>query len=101
MLKLPVILILVAFAGCVSKETVTISARDVTLTYDCRNFQPQAKTQDQTLAIMEKSVEVLNEALEKDDIALYRSLKIARQLKDVRRMEELIVQFECAKKQAK
>ncbi len=101
MLKLLVILLLLVFAGCASKETVTISARDIALTYDCHNFQPQAKNQDQTLPIMEKSVNVLNEAFEKDDIALYRSLKIARQLRDVRRMEELMVQFECAKKQAK
>src|SRR2546423_6075896 len=101
MLKVSIVLALLAFAGCASKETITISANDVTLTYDCRNFQPQAKSQEQTLAIMERSIDVLKEALDKDDVALYRSLRAARELKDVRRMEELIVQYECAKRQGK
>ena len=84
MLKLFVFVVLFSLVSCAcgrkatSSEEVTIVMGDVALKYDCQKFQPQVKTQDQNLALMGKSADVLYEAVDKEDVAFYRSLKIAR-----------------------
>lgn len=97
MIKFLTVIIALAFVGCAAKKerVVSISDGSNTLTYNCNNVQPQAKSQTDVLTVMMKSADVIIRAREEDDIALARSLKAARELKDIRRLEELIVADEC------
>lgn len=67
------------------------------LKYDCALFSPQAKTQEDVQAVMVKSIEAIERARGRNDIALARSLKAARELRDIRRLEELIATDECSR----
>ena len=89
-------LCLLIFAACTSHKTVTIASEGVALSYDCARFEPQAKSQEETFALMYKSIESMRRSREEDNIVLFHSLRAARELKDIRRLEELIVSDECA-----
>jgi hypothetical protein len=94
---LTTILALSIFAACAARKEVTITDEGVTLKYDCSHFEPQVKTREETSAVMHKSIEFMERARSEDNVALFRSLRAARQLKDIRRLEELIVREECAR----
>lgn len=90
------ILALVICVGC-SKKTVTLTDdRGHALKYDCAHFESQAKTDEDTHLILFKTAETLRRASAEDDNALTRSLRLGRQFRDIRRLEELIVADECA-----
>ncbi len=76
--------------------TVTIGDGNAALTYDCSKFQPLAKSHEQIMILRQQSTEIILKARGEGDLALARSLRSARELRDYRRMEELIIEFECA-----
>jgi enolase len=94
---LTIILALVLSATCATRKEVIITDEGTTLKYDCGHFEPQAKSHEETLALMRKSIESMERARSEDNIALLRSLRAARELRDIRRLEELIVHEECAR----
>lgn len=91
------ILPILLFCNCATPKIVTISSNGVTLKYTCGRFEPQARTNVEANVVLEKSVEAIMHAREVGDIGLARSLKAARDLKDIRRVEELIVTDECSR----
>jgi hypothetical protein len=86
-----------ALTSCSQPRRVVIEYEGSKLTYDCANFQPQAKTAADSRAIMGKTREVVGRARESGNWVLFRSLNAARDLRDVKRLEELIVRDECAR----
>jgi outer membrane PBP1 activator LpoA protein len=98
-MRLTIIILALIFTGCAARarKNVIIKYDDVTLSYDCAHFEPKAKTNEESIAILIKAVEAITRAREENNIALTRSMKSARDLKDIRRLEELIVEDECAR----
>jgi hypothetical protein len=92
-----IILVLLIFAACTTRKEVTITDEGVTLKYDCSHFEPQVKSREEISALMHKSIESMERARDDDTVALFRSLRVARELRDVRRLEELIIREECAR----
>lgn len=91
------ILTLLILAACAAHKEITITDEAAALKYDCGHFEPQAKSREETLAVMRKSIESMERARGEENIALLRSLRAARELRDIRRLEELIVHEECAR----
>jgi len=89
---------LVICAGCSSKKTITIAdeSGEVTLKYDCSRFESKVKTNAETHVLLQKTAEIIRRASAEDNNALTRSLRLARQSRDILRLEELIVADECA-----
>jgi hypothetical protein len=99
MRNLVTLLIIVAtlLIACAPHKEVTINDEVITLKYDCSHFEPQAKSREERLAVMRKSIESMGRARNEDNVALFRSLHAARELRDIHRLEELMVQDECAR----
>lgn len=93
LLLLPILVL----SACAPHKTFVTTEGDVSLKYDCAHFEPQAKTQAEGNAVMMRAVSAIRAAKERGDISLSRSLKLARDLRDVRRVEELIVMDECSR----
>jgi len=94
---LTTLLVLLIFATCTTRKEVTIIDEGVILKYDCSHFEPQVKSREETSAVMHKSIETMERARSEDNVALFRSLRAARELRDIRRLEELVVREECAR----
>jgi hypothetical protein len=92
---LTIILALLTSTACAARKEVSITDGGTTLKYDCSHFEPQAKSREETLAVMHKSRESMERARSENNIALLRSLRAARELRDIRRLEELIISDEC------
>jgi ABC-type oligopeptide transport system substrate-binding subunit len=92
---LVIILALLISAACAARKEVTITNEGTTLKYNCSHFEPQAKSREETVAVMRKSIESMQRARSEDNIALFHSLRAARELRDIRRLEELIISDEC------
>jgi hypothetical protein len=88
---LTIILALLISAACAARREVAIAYEGTTLKYDCSHFEPQAKSREETVAVLRKSIESMERARSEENIALLRSLRAARELRDIRRLEELII----------
>lgn len=89
------ILCLCLFASCSPTRQVTIEQEGIKLTYECGRFEPKAKTFEEGRAVMLQALDALPKARESGDLSLFHSMRAARDARDIRRLEELIVTAEC------
>lgn len=95
------LLALLFLAACKPPLTVMIHHEKTFLHYDCARFEPKAKTFEEMQAVRIFAVDSILRARNEGDQVLARSLKAAREMKDIRRLEELLVQDECARMKPK